>query len=103
MQHSTRAAEWEVAAEHRKKLLFFIAVLRVLSGYFDRPVDELRDDLRPLVFGNTFRRTDVASLFKGVYSASPTRKQQSSARVRPGPEPAGLMALSFGRRGPWAA
>ena len=28
---------------------------------------------------------------------------ESSARARPGPEPAGLMALSFGRRRPSAA
>ena len=52
-------------------------------GYFDWPVDELRDNLRPLVFRFVNPPTRVASLFKGIYSASPTRKQQSSARTRP--------------------
>ena len=44
--------------------------------------------------------TRVVSLFKGICNASPTRTHQSSARARPGPEPAGSMALSFGRRDP---
>ena len=66
-------------------------------------MDELRDDLRPLVFRFFNVTTRVDSPFKGIYNASPTRKQQSSTRARPGLEPAGSMALSFGRRRPCAA
>ena len=51
----------------------------------------MRDDLRPLVFRIVDATTHVASLFKGVYSASPTLKQRGSARARPGRWPSRLV------------
>ena len=66
----------------------------------DRPVDELRVDLEALVFRFTNPPTRVASLFKGIYIASATRKQQASTRARPGLGLFGSMALSFGRMRP---
>ena len=53
-------------------------------GYFDRPPNGLRVDLETQVFRFVNVTTRFASLFKRMYSASPTRKQQSSARARPG-------------------
>ena len=44
----------------------------------------MRVDCETLVFGRNFCRTGVASLFKGILSASLARKQQASARPRPG-------------------
>ena len=63
-------------------------------------MDELRVDLEALVFRFINVATRVASLFKGTLSASATRKQQASARPRPGLGLFGSMALSFGRMRP---
>ena len=53
--------------------------------------------MEPLVFGNTFCRTGVAYVFKGIFSASLARKQQASNGTRPGSRIFGSIALSFGR------
>ena len=63
-------------------------------------MDELRDDLEALVFRFINPPTRVASLFKGTLSTSAARKQQASARPRPGLGLFGSMALSFGRMRP---
>ena len=67
-----------------RSLVLVVGYSGFCPGDFDWPVDELRVDLEALVLRFINPPTRVASLFKGIYSASPTRKQQSPARDRPG-------------------